>query len=99
MSLLRSSIAGRLLRAGAPSTLRTVPSIKRFDSHTAAGTKLTMSTPKENAETLPQTGQGKEDLVKHNQPDYTAEVDQASSYVWHTPELEECELQFKARAN
>ena len=81
MSLLRPSITGRLLRTGAPSTLRAIPSTKRFDSYTAAGTKLTTSTPKENAETLPQKGQGKEDLVKYNQPDYTAEVDQASSYV------------------
>jgi len=79
MSLLRPSIAGRLLRARAPTSLRAVPSTKRFDTHTAAGTQLTSSTPKESGETLPQKGKGKEDLVKHNQPDYTAEVDQASS--------------------
>jgi hypothetical protein len=81
MSLLRPSIAGRLLRAGAPYSLRAVPSTKRYDTNTAAGTQLTSSTPLEGGMTVQEKGKGKEDLVKHNQPDYTAEVDQASSYV------------------
>lgn len=85
MSLLRPSIAGRLLRAGAPSPLRAIPSSKRYDTRTAAGAQLTSSTPVESAETLPVKGKGKEDVTKHNQPDYTAEVDQASSYVQPIP--------------
>ena len=85
MSLLRPSIAGRLLRAGAPSSLRAIPGSKRFNTHTATGTELTSSTPVESAETLPAKGKGKEDVTKHNQPDYAAEVDQASSYVQPIP--------------
>ena len=81
MSLLRPSIAGRLLRGGAPSSLRAFPSTKRFDTHTAAGTQLTSSA----AEATPEKEAGKKDLVRYNQPDYTAEVDQASSYVQIVP--------------
>ena len=66
-----------------PSSLRAVPSTKRYETQTAAGTKLTLSTPaqKSQATDIPEQGVGKKDLAKHNQPDYTAEVDQASSYV------------------
>ena len=85
MSLLRPSIAGRLLRAGAPSPLRAIPSSKRYDTRTAAGAQLTSSTPVESAETLPAKGKGKEDVTQHNQPDDAAEVDQASSYVQPIP--------------
>ena len=79
MSLIRPSIAGRLLRAGArPSTLA-VPSTKRFDTTTAAGTTLTTSTPAQVSRATPEIG--KEVSKPSNQPDYAAEVDQASSYV------------------
>ena len=76
MSLLRPSIAGRLLRAGVPSTRRAVPATVRFES-TALGTPLT------TADTPSGVGvaktESKDMQVRHNQPDYTAEVDQASS--------------------
>ena len=77
MSLLRPSIAGRLLRAGAPSSLRAIPSSKRYDTHTVAGTVLTTSTPAQSTTAVPE-----KDTKHYNQPDYTAEVDQASSYVY-----------------
>ena len=80
MSLLRPSIAGRLLRVGAPSSLRAVPSTKRYDTTTASGTVLTTSTPAQSSAVIPDGGKRKDAKV-YNQPDYAAEVDQASSYV------------------
>ncbi|PMD53267.1 uncharacterized protein K444DRAFT_541910 [Hyaloscypha bicolor E] len=77
MSLLRPSMAGRLLRAGAPFTRRVVPGTVRFES-TALGTPLTSSDTASGAG-IAKTGGEKEVQVRHNQPDYTAEVDQASS--------------------
>lgn len=85
MSLLRPSIAGRLLRAGAPSALRSIPSSKRFDSQTAIGTPLTTSDKSQPALTTGESPVSKElssDVqVRQNQPDYAAEIDTASSYV------------------
>jgi NADH dehydrogenase (ubiquinone) Fe-S protein 4 len=77
MSLLRPSIAGRLLRAGVPLTRRVVPGTLRFES-TALGTPLTTSDASAEAG-IAKAGSAKEVQVRHNQPDYTAEVDQASS--------------------
>ena len=75
MSLLRPSIAGRLLRAGVPAARRIAPATVRFES-TGSGTTLTTVEPK----TAPLKGEeAKDKQVRHNQPDYTAEVDQASS--------------------
>jgi NADH dehydrogenase (ubiquinone) Fe-S protein 4 len=78
MSVLRPSIAGRLLRAGAPSARRAVPGTVRFETTTALGTALTKS------ETVGKTSaltreDPKHAQPRHNQPDYDAEVDQASS--------------------
>lgn len=86
MSLLRPSIAGRILRAGAPSVgavRRAVPGGVRFESTAPHGTPLAPSNNTQLSETKPTIG-GLESTnvevgVKHNQPDYTAEVDQASS--------------------
>ncbi len=75
MSLLRPSIAGRLLRAGAPS-VRISAGSARFES-TALGTPLT--TLDAAGSSVTKAEESKEKLVRHNQPDYTAEVDQASS--------------------
>lgn len=58
----------------------------RFDSQTTSGTPLTKS---DKSQPAYQTGessmvnheQAKDSQVKHNQPDYSAEVDQASSSV------------------
>ncbi|KAF8848601.1 NADH-ubiquinone oxidoreductase 21kDa subunit [Acephala macrosclerotiorum] len=76
MSLLRPSIAGRLLRTGAPIARRVVPATVRYDSHTALGTPLTTS----EASSVPvEVGESKGIQPRHNQPDYAAEVDQASS--------------------
>ena len=79
MSLLRPSIAGRLLRAGVPSSRRIVPATTRFES-TALGTPLTTSDAASGVG-ITKAGEAKEIQPRHNQPDYTAEVDQASSYV------------------
>jgi len=83
MSLLRCSIAGRALRTGASSVgagRSAVPCGLRHES-SAHGTLLTPSNNTQLAETKPTIG-GLESTnveVKRNQPDYTAEVDQASS--------------------
>jgi NADH dehydrogenase (ubiquinone) Fe-S protein 4 len=85
MSLLRPSTAGKLLRAGAPSALRPIPSSKRFDSRTAVGTPLTISDKSQPSLTTvesPISNELSSDLqVRQNKPDYTAEIDQATSYV------------------
>jgi NADH dehydrogenase (ubiquinone) Fe-S protein 4 len=76
MSLLRPSIAGRLLRASVPSTRHVIPGTLRFES-TALGTPHTSSeTPPAE---LTKAGEAKDFLPRQNQPNYTAEVDQASS--------------------
>ncbi|KAH7355194.1 ETC complex I subunit conserved region-domain-containing protein [Rhexocercosporidium sp. MPI-PUGE-AT-0058] len=82
MSLLRPSIAGRLLRAGAPCVQRHAPGTVRFESQTALGTSLTSSSPV-GAGT--NTGELEEVKARHNQPEYTAEVDQASSQFSPVP--------------
>jgi hypothetical protein len=81
MSLLRPSIAGRILRAGVPATQRFAPGTVQWDSQTAVGTPLTVSD-----KALPEAGLAVEEKqkdapVRYNHPDYTAEVDQASSFV------------------
>ncbi|KAL2070451.1 hypothetical protein VTL71DRAFT_13477 [Oculimacula yallundae] len=81
MSLLRPSIAGRLLRAGAPCVSRSIPGSVRFESQTALSTPLPSSTP------APTSNPGGLEAVpqKHNQPQYKAEVDQASSQFSPVP--------------
>ncbi|KAK0119607.1 NADH:ubiquinone oxidoreductase 21kD subunit [Cadophora gregata] len=81
MSLLRPSIAGRLLRAGTPCVRRSVPGAVRFESQTALGTPLTSSTPLATQKTI----EVERIEVKHNQPEYTAEVDHASSQFSPVP--------------
>jgi hypothetical protein len=86
MSLLRPSIAGRLLRATGPASRRSAPIFVRYDSQTTSGTPLTGSNKSQPAY---QTGESSmvnhpesaSSEVRHNQPDYNAEVDQASSSV------------------
>lgn len=65
MSLLRPSIAGRLLRVAGPTVGRVVPATVRYESGESSMVNHT---------------DAKATQVRHNQPDYTAEVDQASSY-------------------
>jgi len=77
MSLLRPSIAGRLLRTGAPATRRLSPATVRWESQTAVGTPLTTSVKETQTEETKVVQQ--QINVKHNQPDYGSEVDQASS--------------------
>ena len=79
MSLLRPSIAGRMLRISASSARRAVPGTVRFDSQTALGTPLTTSESSSGA-SVTKAGEWKDVQVRHNQPDYAAEVDQASSW-------------------
>jgi hypothetical protein len=84
MSLLRPSITGRLIRAGGSPSLRAIPSSKRFDSQTAIGTPLTTSDKAQPALTTvksPNDGLSTDIQVRHNQPDYGAEIDSATSYV------------------
>ncbi|KAF4629954.1 hypothetical protein G7Y89_g8193 [Cudoniella acicularis] len=71
MSLLRPSIGGRLLRAGAPSLRRSIPGAVRFDSNAALSNPVTTSSSAVVSH--------EEKAPRHNQPDYAAEVDQASS--------------------
>jgi len=81
MSLLRPSIAGRLLRAGVPTARKALPGSVRYDTTTALGTKITtLDAPGAPAgDSLAKSGEDKAVNVRHNQPDYGAEVDQASS--------------------
>lgn len=81
MSLLRRSIAGRLLRANAPAVQRFVPSTVRWESQTAVGTPLTIADKAQPESSLVEQKSSKDTPIRYNQPDYTAEVDQASSYV------------------
>jgi len=84
MSLLRPSIAGRLLRAAGPAAGRTTPAFVR---RTSGGAPLAKSDDK--PQTLRRSGwstmenhpQSKDTQVSHNNPDWDAEVDQATSYV------------------
>ncbi|KAG4415413.1 NADH:ubiquinone oxidoreductase 21kD subunit [Cadophora malorum] len=81
MSLLRPSIASRLLKGSAPCVRRSVPGAVRFESQTALGTPLTSTTP-----AVTQNNAGVEQVkAKRNQPEYTAEVDQASSQFSPVP--------------
>ncbi|KAG9242290.1 NADH-ubiquinone oxidoreductase 21kDa subunit [Calycina marina] len=81
MSLLRPSIAGRLLRAGAPATRRVIPGAVRWDSTTAMGTPLTTSDKATQTDEKSVVSQDAPTGLhpKFNQPDYSAEVDQATS--------------------
>lgn len=83
MSLLRPSIAGRLLRSAGPTGLRSIPSGVRYEQ-TSSGVPLTPSNitqPRHSTgeSSLINHPQSKDKLVKHNQPDYGVEVDQAVS--------------------
>lgn len=83
MSLLRPSIAARLLRAAAPAGFRSIPNVVRYES-TSSGVPLTASNitqPRrtEGEASLVDFPQSKDTLVKHNQPGYGVEVDQAVS--------------------
>jgi len=78
MSLLRPSIAGRMLRQTAPTARRHLPSTVRYESQASSGTPL--ATTQSSVATRTEETQ-----VKHNQPDYGAEVDQASSLFTPIP--------------
>lgn len=81
MSTLRPSIAGRLLRTAGQASRRAVPGTIRFESQTSTAILLTKSD-KSQGESSAANHEASTDVqVRHNQPDYGAEVDQASSYV------------------
>ncbi|APA13305.1 hypothetical protein SS1G_13868 [Sclerotinia sclerotiorum 1980 UF-70] len=89
MSLLRPSITGRLLRTAVPTALRSVPNGVRYEQ-TSSGVPLTpsnMSQPKHSTgeSSMINHPQSKDKLVKHNQPHYGAEVDQAASLFTPIP--------------
>ncbi|KAF7948029.1 hypothetical protein EAE96_009097 [Botrytis aclada] len=86
MSLLRPSIAGRLLRATGPTGLRSIPNGVRCESGIPL-TPTSMPNPKrkEGESSLINHPQSKDTLVKHNQPDYGVEVDQAASLFTPIP--------------
>lgn len=73
MSLLRPSIAGRLLRNGAPAARKAFPGAVRFQTSEASSVPATQSPATTKVEDT------KDTQVRHNQPDYAAEVDQAAS--------------------
>ncbi|RDL39986.1 Uncharacterized protein BP5553_04326 [Venustampulla echinocandica] len=86
MSLLRPSIGRGLLKAGASSSRRPLPGTVRFDTHTALGTPLTTSdnTPTTTRGTHPVTD-AQANIPKHALPDYSAEIDQATSFFTPVP--------------
>ena len=67
-----------MLKAGIPAFRRATPATLRFDSSTALGTPLTTSKTG-NEETS--VSEQQQSSRSHNAPDYSAEVDQAASYV------------------
>ncbi|KAK2626676.1 hypothetical protein QTJ16_003851 [Diplocarpon rosae] len=78
MSLLRPSVARKLLRAGIPYVQNVAPGAVRFESSTALGNPLTSSKAAAGS-SIVKAEETQEVEVRHNQPDYMAEVDQASS--------------------
>lgn len=70
MSLLRPSIGGRLLRAVGPASHRGLSGAVRFNSQDATSKELQTANPLSITE---------EPKPRHNQQDYSAEVDQATS--------------------
>lgn len=90
MLLLRPSIAGRLIRAPGLAARRLTPVAVRYDSQTSSGVPLTKSDKSQPAYSTGESSmvnhEGAEDgKVRHNQPDYAAEVDQASSTFTPVP--------------
>jgi hypothetical protein len=87
MSLLRPSLTGRLLRAAGPITGRATPAFVRYDSQTSSGTPLIQSDDKSQPlhrsgwSTMANHPQAKDTQVSHNNPDWDAEVDRATSYA------------------
>jgi hypothetical protein len=92
MSLLRPSIAGRLVRNARPVVYRSLPSNIRCESLAASREEAKSS--RDDHLTAPQKSQpahgagessmvtdpqAKEKLTKHNQPDYQTQVDHATS--------------------
>lgn len=70
MSLLRPSIGGRLLRAAGPASQRGLSGAVRLNSQDAQSKELEQADPTSMTEEL---------RPRHNQQDYSAEVDQATS--------------------
>lgn len=85
MSLLRPSIAGRLLRAAGPTGLRSIPNGVRCKQTSSdkvlppTPSSLTQPRHIDGESPLIDFPQSKDKMPKHNQPDYGVEVDQAAS--------------------
>jgi NADH dehydrogenase (ubiquinone) Fe-S protein 4 len=84
MSLLRPVIAGRLMRVTGPATRRLTPVSARYNSQTSSGTPLTKSDKSQPAYSTGESSmvnheEANDGMIAHNAPDYSAEVDQASS--------------------
>lgn len=85
MSLLRPSITGRLLRAAGPVGVRATPAAVRYDSQTSSGVPLIKN--ENESQPLHRSGESsmenhhgsKDNLPKHNSPDWNAMVDQSFS--------------------
>jgi NADH dehydrogenase (ubiquinone) Fe-S protein 4 len=85
MSLLRSSIVGRLLKAAGPAALRPAPAFAKYSTQTAIGTPLTESDESKPNSSVESRPQAKDTQIRHNNPDWNVEVDQASSYAQLAP--------------
>ncbi|KAH8602025.1 ETC complex I subunit conserved region-domain-containing protein [Bisporella sp. PMI_857] len=82
MSLLRPSIAGRLLRAGVSNTPRVAPSAVRWESVKTDP----IDTPLAKVEEVPQAPDAVRSApFKYNQPNYLTEADQATSLFSPVP--------------
>ncbi|RDW80840.1 putative NADH-ubiquinone oxidoreductase subunit 2 [Coleophoma crateriformis] len=79
MSLLRPSIAGRLLRNAAPAAQKAFSGAVRYQTSESSSVPATKSASSKQVEST------KDKQVRHNQPDYDAEVDQASSLFTPIP--------------
>lgn len=85
MSLLRPSIVGRLLKAAGPVAHRPAPTFARYGTQTAIGTPLTVSDELKPTQPSSSSVDRTDTTIRHNNPDWNVEVDQATSYAQLAP--------------
>lgn len=85
MSLLRPSIVGRLLKAAGPAAYRPAPAFARYGTQTTVGTTLTESDESKPSQSSSSSVERTDTKIRHNNPDWNVEVDQASSYAQLAP--------------
>jgi len=85
MSLFRPSVAGRFLRAFNPVIRRPLKAVRNNSSTSTSIPTTTKSNDQTGESSLVEHEEAGTTQVRHNQPDYTSEVDQASSQFSPVP--------------